>query len=363
MPITRPAAVLTILAGMLGTFALDAALFRTRLYLDWLPYESTTGVFEARLRTEREYQRYPGRLVVTLGDSRFAYLPRVANHFTHESGYTFRHAGLAGTNARTWYYMLRELDPTARRYSAVVLGFDDFEDQDTLVDYADDQRSLHYIIGHLRLADLPTFASSHRTAPSQWAALRGGLLRGITLQSDVQDFLLHPRERLRLVELNRRGWAGWTYDYDDEERSLAGLEMNWATRQITYPPNMDPSYRKIFYEILFRGSGEDTGHKRAFHREWVGRIVDHYRGSPTQIIFVRLPRGPLSAPTDLPPDPRSSLRLLARNPQVHLGDPARYRSLERPDYFKDPLHLNRPGAHAFSKMLVDEVCQLIGPPR
>ena len=360
MSTSRRAAVATILAGCASLFLLDAALFRTRLYLDWLPYDSSAGAFEARFRVERQRQSEPGNLVLTLGNSRFAYLPRVANESTPTSGYTFRHAGLAGSSARDWYYMLRDLDPTARRYQAIVIGFDDLEDEDSLIDHQDDIRSLHFLIGRLRLSDLWEFPSSYRTFPFQWAALRGTLLKGTVLQADLQDLLLHPRERLELVKLNRQGWAGWTYAYDDETSSLAGLTIDWQWRRVTLPPGTDPIYRKIIDETLLRRPAPANGRVAAYHREWISRILDRYRDSPTRFVFIRLPRGPLSPPTDVPLNPQSSLRQFAR---VSLGDPLRYAQLERPDYFKDPLHLNRPGAHAFSKMLVEEVRQLIGPPR
>ena len=50
-----------------------------------------------------------------------------------QTGYVFRHAGVAGSDVRTWYYMLRDLDPTARRYRAIVFGVDDYEDEDGVV--------------------------------------------------------------------------------------------------------------------------------------------------------------------------------------------------------------------------------------
>jgi len=58
-------------------------------------------------------------LIVTPGNSRFAYLPRLANELTSQSGYVFRSAG---SDPHFWYYVLRDLDPAANRYRAVVFG-------------------------------------------------------------------------------------------------------------------------------------------------------------------------------------------------------------------------------------------------
>ena len=104
--------------GVVGLFALDALLFRTGLYTSILEPDSSTGLFELVLRREQHAQSQYGRnLVVTLGDSRFAYYPRVANQHTAETGFVFRQAGVAGTDARAWYYMLRDLDPHPRTLS------------------------------------------------------------------------------------------------------------------------------------------------------------------------------------------------------------------------------------------------------
>jgi hypothetical protein len=116
-------AVLACVLAVMGVFGLDALLFRTKIYPQLIEPDSTTGQFELTLRRELKAQRqYGDNLVVTLGDSRFGYSPRLADELTPQTGYVFRHAGMPGTDVRAWYYMLRDLDPTARRYRAVVFG-------------------------------------------------------------------------------------------------------------------------------------------------------------------------------------------------------------------------------------------------
>src|ERR1700761_8968219 len=118
------------LAG-LAIFGLDALVFRTRLYPSYLDPDSATGAFEMILWRERQAQQWLGRnVVVTLGDSRFGIVPKIANALSGETGYVFRSAGVAGTDARSWYYMLSDLDPDANRYSAIALGVDNYSDQD-----------------------------------------------------------------------------------------------------------------------------------------------------------------------------------------------------------------------------------------
>ena len=115
--------------------------FRTGLYTSILEPDSSTGLFELVLRREQQAQSQYGRnLVVTLGDSRFAYYPRVANQQTAATGFVFRNAGIAGTDPRAWYYMLRDLDPTRERYRAIVLGVVDYDDEDGAYEVGDDLR-------------------------------------------------------------------------------------------------------------------------------------------------------------------------------------------------------------------------------
>ena len=52
MPSSRRAAVVTILAALAAIFLLDAAIFRTNLYLPWIQPESSTGLVEHRLHAE-----------------------------------------------------------------------------------------------------------------------------------------------------------------------------------------------------------------------------------------------------------------------------------------------------------------------
>src|SRR5260370_29851305 len=87
-------AIAAYLAALILLFGLDALLFRTGLYSPWLEPDSSTGLFENTLRRELRSQAENGdNLVVTLGDSRFAYLPRLANELTPQSGLVFQNTG------------------------------------------------------------------------------------------------------------------------------------------------------------------------------------------------------------------------------------------------------------------------------
>jgi hypothetical protein len=194
-PYARP--VWAIILAVAGVFALDALVFRTGLYTSILEPESATGLFELILRRERAAQPWYGpNLVCTVGNSRFAYYPRVANEQTATTGFAFRHAGVAGTDVRAWYYMLRDLDPNRNAYRAIVIGVDDYDDEDGAYDIGGDLATLHYTAARLRFSDVIPFALSFEDSHARWEALRGSLLKGIVFQRDIQELLI-PRNAWR----------------------------------------------------------------------------------------------------------------------------------------------------------------------
>ncbi len=352
------------LAAAAALFACDAFLFRTGSYASITEPDSFAGAFELTYQRELQKQwELGGNVVVTLGNSRFGYLPRQANQLSAESGYVFRHAGVAGSDARTWYYMLRDLDPTARRYRAVVFGVNDYDDEDAGDVPENELGSVHSFIGHLRLSDLADFTASFSGAAQRWSAFRGALLKGFVYQQDIHAFLSHPLKRLDDVRLYRENWAQWTYDYEEETRSLAGLQVDWQQWRATLPPGAGEDQRRTVREILMRPVVEQRGLVAAFRRKWFGRIFEHYRGSPTRIIFVRLARGPIPRPDGLVVKRSSSIREFAARPNVSLAQEHLLDVLERPAYFKDGTHVNREGAAQLAPLLVREVRRILGPSR
>ena len=359
---TRRRPVLALLLALLGLFALDGLLFRTPFYPSILQMDSSTGIFELTLQRELQAQTRNGdNLVVTLGDSRFAYSPKLANQATAQTGYVFRHAGVAGTDVRSWYYMLRDLDPTARRYRAIVFGVTDYDDEDEFFSPDDDIRALHYVIARLRWSDVPGFALSFHSLGCQWEALRGASLKGIVYQSDLLAFLSKPAERIRRARIEHRDYEKWTYDYLETARSMAGLQIDWAAWKVTFPPGLDQDQQDTVNNTLMSPPAPQTGRLAAFRRAWYGRIFERYRGSPTKIIFVRLPRAPIPRPEGLVRKKSATIRNFASSvPNVLLCDEHAFDSLEHPELFRDALHLNRAGIALFSPMLAEDIGRMLG---
>jgi len=357
-------AALALALAFLGLFGLDALLFRTNIYPSILEPDSSSGLFELTLWRERRAQKDAGdNLAVALGDSRMGYLPKGVDLRSRQTGYALRTAVIPGSDARSWYYLLRDLDPTARRYRAIVIGLDDYYDEDSAFEPDDDIRALHYAIVRLRLRDTLDFARSFYSPSVEWEAFRGALLKGIALQSDIQAFLSHPRKRIDMVRLFHRGWPDWNYNYVESSLNMVGLRVDWGKMQATYPPGMTEIQKATVQDYLLRPKAPQTGRLRRFRLTWLGRIADRYRQSRTKIIFIRLARGPFLRPDYLAAKQTSSIRELAGRPNVLLSPEHTFDFLEHPGYFKDALHLNKDGVALFSAALADETARLLGPPR
>jgi len=343
-------------------FGFDAALFRTKAYPQLLEPASSTGLFELILRREQQAQRDSGaNMVAAFGDSRLAFSPRLAAQLAPNSGYVFRLAGMAGTDVRAWYYMLRDLDPTTRRYRALVFAVNDYMDED----YGppeNDPRLIHYVVNRLRLSDIPDFYRAFLDPLLRWEAFRDSVLKGLVYQTDIQAFLQKPVKRIQDVRQSNRGYATWTWNFEETSRSMTGVRIDWTAWKATFPPDADPIQRATVANFLMYPPGTpQTGHYAAFRRKWFGRIIDRYRNSPTKIVFLRLPRGPFLRPEGLVRKKSSSIRELAQRPNVLLVPEHAFDSLEHPEFFKDAMHLNREGIARFSPMLAEEVSKVLGP--
>jgi lysophospholipase L1-like esterase len=74
-------------------------------------------------------------------------------------------------------------------------------------------------------------------------------------------------------------------------------------------------------------------------------------------------RGPFVRPANLVQKKSAVIREFAKRPNVYLVNEHAFDSLERPELFKDGLHLNLQGATLFAPMLVREVGAILGPSR
>ncbi len=348
-------ALFTLILTISGFWAVEYSLFHTKAYFKILRHDSTTGAVETYLRNEQKRVRTNPRQVLTIGDSRMGFFPRYANEMQGETGYEYASIALGGTTPRDWYYMLRGADPSANRYSAIVVAVEDYEDAEIYEDLRIRAADLHYVIAQLKYSDIPEFARSFHDSELEWTAVRAIILKGLIYKRDFQDFLLHPQERLDLANLARKDSYLWYYDYVGPNQSLEGVVVDFKNRTVTVPPGFTDAQKAAYTLRFLAPQPPDKGMHSAYLHHWLGKIYEHYRGSKTRLVFLHLPRGPFIRPDQPTFNPHSSVRELAGQPGVILMPEHLFDSIERPGLFIDQMHMNGPGSAQFSRLLAKEV--------
>ena len=317
-------AMLAAAGGLL--FGFDASLFRSGVYRPVIEPQSYAGQTDLALR-QAALADPAKRNVLVLGDSRIAegFSSQIANRVAGATT-RFVNAAVPGSTLRCWYYLLREVDPTSARFQAIVLPFDDYEDEDGEWDWADRVLDLRIVAFCLRLNDIWDFTASFRGWSERFEALRGIALRGFALKDDVQDFLLHPSRRMEKARQWKTSGVGWLNGYQGNPGAL--------------PDSYRPQVRKLLPQ---------NGRYSAYRRLWLGRILKRYEGTSVRVFAIRVPRGPF--PQDHPAGQLGSAVRDVRSDRLTVIGEKTFASLEKPENFFDDLHLNARGRESFSRLL------------
>ena len=188
-----------LLAVIVFNLLIEAIVFHSHFYARYLDLSFSTGYTEAVFNIERRRPPNKKKQTLVVGDSRMdqGFSAKIANQ--HVSGdYFFANLGIDGTNARSWYYLVRDVDPRRDRYTAIAIGLANYDEPDGDKDPADRVSDLPYVANRLRLADIAPFTLSFTTwkLPHQRffasCSLSPAFIRG-----DLQDFIERPRRRLQ----------------------------------------------------------------------------------------------------------------------------------------------------------------------
>src|SRR5580704_10309819 len=100
-------------------FSLDALAFRTPWYSDHIEPESYAGSYEYALWNELTRPLHGKQHVLVFGDSSIAegFSAMLANRTEGCRDCFFSNVGTPAATPRAWFYLLRDLDPDAKRYN------------------------------------------------------------------------------------------------------------------------------------------------------------------------------------------------------------------------------------------------------
>jgi len=340
-----------LLLGTAAFICLDGLVFHTRLYTSILAPDSYAGRTVAITRAERDRASSGLKEVLVLGDSRIAegFSAAVADQLSSVAGYKFVNLAEGASAVNIWHYILREVDPTTRRYRAIVVPYGiGFEP------YSADHLRISMAAPLLSYGDCFNFASAFRRWSGRFGAFTACILRGSAFQSDVVDFLTHPIARIRSLQQvstrlqSRDFYKGRNYD-------IVGTSYDPTTGRVTLPPRLNEAQREAIRYSLAKPSQSETQDFLRMQRDGIQQILNRYSGSSTEIILTPMPRGPFAGL------PGASMTFHAVFPAVttqrtvfsipeHTFD-----FLEKPEYYFDGYHLNSKGRQRFTETLVTEL--------
>ena len=226
--------------------------------------------------------------MLVLGNSRIAegFSTTLANELGSPAGIKFVSLAELAASANTWYYMVREADPTARRYSAIIIPYGIGYEPNSA-----DPLRISMTAPLLRYGDCFHFAFAFQRWPGRFRAFIACILRGSAYQDDVVDLLEHPIARLRgLRQEGSRMHSRAVYkgrDYD-----LVGTTYDAATGRVMFASKLTEAQRLAFRKSLIQPSQSDTEYSLELQREWIPRLMNRYSNRPTAIVLTPVPRAP-----------------------------------------------------------------------
>jgi hypothetical protein len=273
----------------------------------------------------------------------------VADELGSAAGFKFVTLAEPASTANTWYYMLRDVDPTARRYWAIVVPYG--------IGYEPTSAELLRITTVaplLRYGDCLTFASAFQQWSGRFRAFTACLLRGSAYQSDVTDLLEHPFARMRSIQQeptriqSRAVYKGRDYD-------MVGTFYDPKTGQMTFPSRLTEAQRQVIQKSLLQPSQSEMQYSLRLQRDWIPRILKRYSSSSTAIVLTPVPRGPFDELPAFSVAQRAAFPDVTAQKTVLSLPEQTFDFLEKPDYYFDAFHLNSKGRQRFTERLVTEL--------
>ncbi len=348
----RPLHVIrNLLFGITAFVCIDGIIFHSGLYISILAPDSYAGRLEVLTRVEKQRPASGLKEVLVLGDSRMAegFSSTVADELGSAAGFKFVNLTEPASTVSSWYYMLREVDPAARRYSAIVVPYGIGYEPSTA-----DLLRISMAAPLLRYGDCFNFTSAFERWSGRFRAFTACILRGSAYQSDVTDLLEHPIARIRSVQQeaermrSRAAYKGKDYD-------LVGTSYNPTTGQVTFAPKLTEPQRQAVRKSLIQPSESDMEYSLKLQREWIPRILNRYSNSSTVIVLTPVPRGPFAELTGFSKASHSILPGGVIQRTTFSLPEQTFDFLEKPEYYFDAFHLNSKGRQRFTETLVSEL--------
>jgi hypothetical protein len=340
-----------LLLGLAVFICVDGVVFHTGLYTSILAPESYAGRMAVITRAEKDRISSGLKEVLVLGDSRIAegFSAAVADKLSSIDGFKFVNLAEPAAAVNIWDYMLREVDPTRRRYWAIVVPYGiGFEPNSA------DPLRISMAAPLLRYGDCFNFASAFQRWSGRFRAFTACILRGSAFQSDVVDLLEHPTARIRSIQLGPQRLRSRDA-YKGRNSNLVGTSYDPSTGQVTFPPQLTGAQREAIRDSLVQPSQSETQRFLKMQRDGIQQILNRYSASPTKIVLTPIPRGPFASLPGASMTFHAVFPTLTTEKAVFSLPEQTFDFLEKPEYYFDGFHLNAKGRLRFTETLVAEL--------
>ncbi len=340
-----------LLLGLAVFICVDGVVFHTRLYPSILAPDSYAGRMAVLTRAEKDRQSSALKEVLVLGDSRMAegFSAAVADKLSSVVGFKFVNLAEPASSVNIWPYMLREVDPTMRRYWAIVVPYGiGYEPNNA------DQLRISMAAPLLRYQDCFNFASGFQQWSGRFRAFTACILRGSAFQSDVVDLLEHPLARIRSIQLEPQRVRSRNA-YKGRDSDIVGTSYDPRTGQIIFPPQLTETQREAIRDSFVQPSQSETQRFLKMQRDGIQQILDRYSASPTEIVLTPIPRGPFAGLPGASMTFHAALSSVTMQKTVSSLPEQTFNFLETPEYYFDGYHLNAKGRQRFTETLVTEL--------
>jgi hypothetical protein len=340
-----------LLLGLAAFICVEGVVFHTRLYTSILAPESYAGRMAVITRAEKDRISSGLKEVLVLGDSRMAegFSAAVADKLSSIDGFKFVNLAEPASAVNIWDYMLREVDPTRRRYWAIVVPYGiGFEPNSA------DPLRISMAAPLLRYGDCFNFASAFQRWSGRFRAFTACILRGSAFQSDVVDFLEHPIARIRSIQLEPKRVRSRDA-YKGRNSDIVGTSYDPSTGQVTFPPQLTEAQREAIRDSMVQPSQSETQRFLKMQRDGIQRILNRYSASPTKIVLTPIPRGPFAGLPGASMTFHAVFPTLTTEKAVFPLPEQTFDFLEKPEYYFDGYHLNAKGRQRFTETLVAEL--------
>ena len=353
-----------VAATFLVLILIDAVLFHSGVYTPVIKPDSTGGSVVGAMMAIDYYHDAAKKNVLVLGNSQIGegFSAELADAQGVGPDIHFINGAAPGTTPRVWDYMLREIDPERRRFSAIALMVD-YDLDFTWTDLANYSLDLSYTTPMLNLRDVRDFPKTFTDRALQGRARRQILLPIQALHDDIQDLIARPLRRIHDVNKVRPIWLGSLAIYGGRGGELpplaidtqAAMPTSWGEFETAWKPKLGPYFRDIRKAAppATRAANEN------YERYWIARIAAHYRSVGVPVIVFNMARGPWKAQLLPSPAPNRVLAELRAAGDIVMLPGDAFIGLEKPEYFVDTLHLNSAGREKFSKLFAAQVAPLV----